>query len=462
MSERSMTIHIANWVEGVNLEFVSADASQGPPMQASPPQAAYGASLTASATNKNGGCVGAFRMADAGLSYAISYNHPSGSGSTTVSVDCMAGYISGANAPTFPGHDSVAYLNLYRAINANNMAWVVPLGLLQNPPRNNCQDFVNSLFGENTRSVNVVKTAYNNPSPNGYVLPADFTGGQMAGFVASWVQQWVNQGNPANPAVTSADAKLLSVLANYINSAASNGPLTLWIPQISYVAGTSPSVFMLNGYQSYQFKNGANWDSDTVNIFLSLLAAGAHMVAISANADLPPGVGVQSFDVFFNNSGLSSRHDPGNSHYAGITNTTGTYYLSIQDDFAPPDCSLILAFLNARTVNDSSLKAGQYNTFIQLEGWQAGTSRHNADYDNYKQTLWNVSTFGAIPYSEKRATTVFLAPQGWVPQVYQITCMMPYVGAYASKNGKPQGWLNTSLVQIPPDAPPLPQRYIES
>ena len=113
-------------------------------------------------------------------------------------------------------------------------------------------------------------------------------------------------------------------------------------------------------------------------------------------------------------------------------------------------------------MNNLLAGAGTYNTFIQLEGWQAGGSRHNADYATYQQTLWNISTYGASAYSEKRATSIFLAPAGWTPQVYQTTRMMPYVGAYAQSNGSPQGWLNPSLVTIPADAPALPSRYVSS
>ena len=138
------------------------------------------------------------------------------------------------------------------------------------------------------------------------------------------------------------------------------------------------------------------------------------------------------------------------------------YYLNISGNFAPENCGMLLALLNGRTVNDATLGAGHYNSFIQLEGWQAGAARHNADYNLHTQTLWNISTFGACPYSEKRGTAVFLAPQGWTPQVYQTTCMMPYLGAYATASQQPQAWLRRDLVSVPEDAPALPSRYIAS
>ncbi|MFM0004338.1 hypothetical protein PQR57_25355 [Paraburkholderia dipogonis] len=462
MSERSMTINLTNWAAGLTLEFGSAAASDGPVPQAQPAAIGYGQKMVASALNRSGGCTGRFSLTASAVNFGVSYNHPSGAGSTTVSVDASTGYISGANATTFPGHDSVAYLNLYRAVNANDRAWVVPLGLLDTPARNNSQDFVNSMFGEGTRDAAVVTTAYGNGAPNGYIEPADFTGGQMVGFAAQWAQQWLEGGSMSgnNAACPPQDAALIGLLARYMSGAASNGPLTMWVPQITWQAGTNPSVFAISGYRAFPFGDGAKWNAASVTAFTSLLAAGAHFVAVSAKDDLPAGVAMSAFDQFFTSAGLPTRHDMGNSHYASVTNITGTYYLDVSGSFAPENCALILAFLAGRTVNDPYASAGSYNTFIQLEGWQAGSQRHNIDYDTYKQTLWNISTFGACPYSEKRATTIFLAPSGWTPQLYQTTCMMPYVGAYAVSQGTPQAWLNTAVVRIPADAPVLPSRYV--
>jgi len=256
---------------------------------------------------------------------------------------------------------------------------------------------------------------------------------------------------------------LLDALKGYIGGAASNGPLTLWVPQIAYQPGSNPAVFELSGYLAFPFVDaGGNWIAANVGTFLALLAAGSHLVAISASSDLPAGVSMQAFDSYMGASGLTTSTDIGNSHYTSLLNTTGRYYLSIGSDFAPAGCGLILSFLYGRTVNNLLASAGSYNTFIQLEGWQAGGSRHNADYATYQATLWNISTYGASPYSEKRATTVFLAPSGWTPQVYQTTLMMPYVGAYAQSNGTPQGWLDTAVVTIPAGSPALPSRYILS
>jgi hypothetical protein len=461
LAGRSMTINLTNWIPDLALAYGNPASQSGSQPQASAAQIAVGQATAVSASNSWGDCTGSFRLAGGDASFAVSYVHPFGSSPTTVTVTPSSGYVSGANAATFSGHDAVANVNLYRGVATSSGAWVAPLALLGTPPRNNCQDFANSMFGSGIRSAAVIQSAYQNTGPNGYVPPADFTGGQLAGFVAQWVQRWLN--GTSYTTLPGVDAQLIDSLSSYVQSAANNGPLTMWVPQITYQAGSNPAVFNLTGYQPFAFADAAgNWNAASISAFLTLLAAGSHLVAISATNDLPAGVSMQAFDTYMGASGLTTAVDIGNSHYTSLLNTTGKYYLSVGNDFAPENCGLILSFLYGRTVNNLLAGSGTYNTFIQLEGWQAGGSRHNADYDTYQQTLWNISTYGASAYSEKRATSIFLAPAGWTPQVYQTTLMMPYVGAYANSNGTPQSWLNTSLVTIPPSAPPLPSRYVSS
>ncbi len=220
--------------------------------------------------------------------------------------------------------------------------------------------------------------------------------------------------------------------------------------------------------------SGVNWNADPLKLFLMLLAGGAHFVAISADQDFT-NQGITSYAsrplyTAFNNSGLTQRTDFANSHYSNsITyNNTGWYYLDITQQWAPENCGLILALLFGSTVNGSrNPPTGKFNTFMQLEGWPAsgtGGDRHNADYNTYKQTLWNISTYGSCPYSEKRATSIFLAPAPWTPRIYQTTLMMPYVGAYANgtyPNGEPPSWLNTAVARVPSTAPTLPSQYYD-
>ncbi|HEY7770716.1 hypothetical protein [Longimicrobium sp.] len=418
--------------------------------------------MTVSAVNSYGGVAGSFTLTGGGGVFVVSYDHPLSAGATTVGANASAGFVWGTDQSTYSGHDVVATLNLYQGVRANDDGgYAAPLLLLdQEQPEDNCQDFVNSLFGPGMRSAAVVEEAFNTVPTGGYVPPADFSGGQVPGFVEVWARHWLGGDSSQCPAQ---DAALLDLLATHVSAGSGAGPLTLWVPQIARQGSATPPTYLLSGYRGFSFRGaGGSWDSGTVQAFLSLLAGGAHFVSVCATADLPAGVSATPLDTVLADSGLPTSRDIGSSHYTSAVNITGTYYLSIGEDFAPAGCGLLLAFLVGRTVNNPLAQAGAYNAFFQLEGWQSrlGSHRHNADYDTHKATLWNISTFGATPYSEKRATTVFLAPAGWTPQVYQTTRMMPYVGAYATSPTDPQPWLQTSAVALPPDAPPLPARFI--
>ena len=173
------------------------------------------------------------------------------------------------------------------------------------------------------------------------------------------------------------------------------------------------------------------------------------------DVDLPPAGSVPDFYAAFRNGTLSNgeRHDPGNSHYPSIlpVNLCGYYFPSVDQDTAPPNPSpFVLSWLVGPTVPTllSSCSGSACNAFFQLEGWQAKTTRHNADFQTFKATLWNISTYGACVYSEKRGTAIFLAPTGWDPLPNGSTIMPPYVGADPI-----QSWLNTGVVQLQESAP---------
>ncbi|WP_210302592.1 hypothetical protein [Phyllobacterium sp. 628] len=454
-----MTIELSNHIPDMTLRFDNAMSQSGSLPQALPAQIETGKNTSVRASSKWKDCTGSFNLESADAAFAVSYVHPLGPQATIVGVTPSEGYLSFANAATFPGHNSLAKIKLYRGVATGKEGLVAPLALLETPARNNCQDFANSMFGSTVRDVSAIQAAYTGTTDKGFVPPADFTGGQLAGFVAQWLQRWLKGDTYAG--LPMQDAQLIDLLKSYTKSAANTGPLTMWVPQITYRTNTEPAIFELTEYRSFAFADASgNWQEDNVSAFLTLLASGSHFVAISATKDLPSGTSMQAFDTYVCGSDLQTKVDIGNSQYASLVNLTGKYYLNIDGDFAPEDCGLMLSFLYGRTVNNLLSSPGTYNTFIQLEGWQSGGARHQTDFNTYKKTLWNISTYGASAYSEKRATSIFLAPSGWTPQVYQTTRMMPYVGAYARSKGKPQPWLNTSLVSIPADAPELPLRYV--
>jgi hypothetical protein len=321
---------------------------------------------------------------------------------------------------------------------------VVPI----NPGFTNLPQFINSLFDADVRASSVITGAIAAGK-----LTAAFSD-QLPVILPVWLAAWQQSlGLPYNQAdfahCPPSDAAALGFLANYIGSNA----LSLYVPALEPVsiAGGQPPVYALTGYQQRVFKPGGSWDLAVVTAFLELLYHGAHFVAVHAAYDLAYGQPVGAlWSLFKSSSALKPyrRHDPGNSHYTSLTNVCGYYVPDITADTAPANCPLLAALLCCPTVAEVTCNPSMYNSFLQLEGWEAPYARHNADYQTYKQTLWNISTFGACAYSEKRGTALFLAPADWAPAPSLGTFMPPYYGAEPA-----QAWLNTSLVQLPAGYP---------
>lgn len=316
----------------------------------------------------------------------------------------------------------------------------------------NANDFVTSLFS-NRNYGHIEENIITGDTD------ATFTNGTSKGRVLnSWLAAWQHsQGDPQTyNYYQSTDYQLINFLAEYIKT----NNLVLAVPNLELKdvqSGTAIARYNSNGYQSSPFLTNGAWNygqfdssgraskgsypHDTVTVFLRMLYYGAHMVVISSPDDT--NTSVQSFyDRFRNHSGLDESWDKFNSHYTNTGNTSGYYYLSINSDSVPSSNPLIPSFLVGKTSDFNN-----YNTFIQLEGWQNHFPYiggwHAADYDAHENTLWNYSTFGACAYSEKRCTTVFLAPADFNLTQDSSTHMPLYVGA-----GSKQGWMNTDLLVL--------------
>jgi hypothetical protein len=117
-------------------------------------------------------------------------------------------------------------------------------------------------------------------------------------------------------------------------------------------------------------------------------------------------------------------------------------YPKIKTNDAPVNAPIICSFLIGNTAWKKP------DTFFQLEGWPMNSlqqligGKHSRDYEFHKMTDWNISTYGACAYSEKRATAIFLAPEGWNPTVQMDTGMAHYRGADV-----PQHWLKKELIR---------------
>lgn len=320
---------------------------------------------------------------------------------------------------------------------------VIPI----NKDYTNITDFVNSLFSAGVRDPSVVTNA---------IAAGELSVGfsdQGKEITRVWLAAWQSsQGDPFNQTdfdhCPQLDRPLMAFIAGYLRSNA----LSMFMPKLEYLgpsAADGPPIYQLSGYTRHDFRSGGKWNYDTVQSYLNLLMFGAHFVVIMAKADLPNGPEVSPlWQDFKAESTLRSnqRNDPGNSHYTTLTNICGQYYPAVSGDTPPDPTPFVLACLVCPTVAEVTClikPPGSYDTFMQLEGWEAVSDRHNADFEAFNATLWNISTYGSCVYSEKRATAIFLAPAGWKPQPTPGTFMPPYVGAET-----PQPWLRTDLVRL--------------
>lgn len=511
MSERSMRIIIWNHTSYTLSKF-TCSASSGnlphPENQSAPSSGNVltisvppGGSMTVLAANNSGGCAGIFTVSDSAnhVVFPVHYNHPSSNDPTELKVvpnsaqpSCM-----GVNdIGNLSGHDITVNMGLYVGLgvqewNDNGSAYIAGYAApLSSSPYsgNNARDVVNSLFQSTIRKADGVQHWFSQASAVPY-LPADYSGGQLVvngstSPLGALVQTMLNQWPTATTTQLTGtpDSALIQFLANFLvpeTTSSSSPPLVMYVPRFSYQTqvnsgGVTGPKYQLLGYQAYPLAGSSTrFNLSNVQTFLRLFLGGAHFVNIQADRDFtnqnpshPPSNTSRNLydefkDSFPDNNTQSGRHScVGNSHYTNALNTSGWYYGNQMGEWAASGCGLLLSLLVAKTADN------QYNTFMQLEGWPAdndwvfgdgsikGGERHGADYAAYQKSLWNISTFGAAPYSEKRATTIFLAPASWVPSIYSNTFMMPYVGAEQL-----QDWLQTALVSVPAGTPHTPSQY---
>lgn len=326
----------------------------------------------------------------------------------------------------------------------------------------NIPAFVDDLFATGRRDLGPVLDAIRGGALTFSFVDASSRRRILRSWLAAWQQA---QGDPFDQGDFNRcpvpDRALLSFFAAYIK----NKRMQLVEPRLEFAGMARDSIARYrsldNKWRKVSFLDDGRWsygrfddegnpvitDSDNAVVarFLSHLFHGAHLVAISAGEDLNGQTDTilaewfgQSFDPDM------IRSDPGNSHYTATVNLGGLYYLSIGSDTLPPSNPLLVAVLFGTTADITT------NTFVQNEGWQSrlnlqfnGGPRHNADFQANKATLWNFSTYGATVYSEKRSTTVFLAPDAFRRDIDATTHMPLYVGA-----GSLQAWMNPDLLQI--------------
>lgn len=362
----------------------------------------------------------------------------------------------------------------------------LPLNFNQNGASDNASvsTFINELFNSNVGHVRhpatmqnaMIAAAQNNSE--GYWLITD----QAQGLIlTNWLSIWINaifqngDLNAVDVRLTASDILLFSNLARYIQQ----NNMSLFVPRIVYhgpLSLTDPApVYTISGYDrvdlcipANELQNGMQPGSLatvlSILYFLSLFATGAHMVAITSpldyqgQIDSPP-----AFWTLFQSSSYVPWRDAGplnayagtaymHSHYSGLKGLTNVgasyaYPNTVTSTGTPTTCPFVCSLLVGSTA------VSQPNTFFQLEGWPGTATQlfgafgaHAQDFAAHQATKWNISTYGASPFSEKRGTTVFLAPSDWNTDRLLITRTWPsYQGTKTL-----QGWYAGNLIRPDP------------
>jgi hypothetical protein len=275
------------------------------------------------------------------------------------------------------------------------------------------------------------------------------TPAELERIIGAWSAAWGGGLAPAVNVCPASDVTFLRYLRTYIR----NHNMSMWIPRTEFDGYHQEKVKLrLSRYDRVALVDAlANDQMNGVNRFLKLFAAGAHIVIVHSDVDTR-NANIPSFYNSVMAGGLATRTARMNSHYTGnyISNfNAGMYYPDYITTEAAPvaNCPFIASTLICRTAS-GRVRENQHNTFIQLEGWPAtgytgAGGRHGADYKAHTATKWNISTYGASLYSEKRGTTLFLAPPAWTPVVRRGTGIMAsYYGAHAR-----QSWLDMDLIR---------------
>lgn len=224
----------------------------------------------------------------------------------------------------------------------------------------------------------------------------------------------------------------------------------LWIAYPRFVCAekrdTAPSRYRIEMYAIAPFRRSDAWVPATIDRFFQLMLSGAHFVVVQSSSDLPSS-GPDFFSTF---KGLPSAGKAMHSHYTSHkVSLNGRNYpglhLSGEDDtldqlIDPTQSVLLPVVLSDHTSNLYP------NAFFQMEGWRPGVNkyggplsqynqlalaggfRHGADFATHGATFWNISTYGACPFSEKRGGTVFLAPESWMIDTFRTEGMPLYRG----------------------------------
>jgi hypothetical protein len=202
------------------------------------------------------------------------------------------------------------------------------------------------------------------------------------------------------------DEEIISVLKKYLDG------LYYHVPVLEYarpcrLARNAPTIMAIYNRPYYNINNfktrrissktSPNNQKDLV-IFFNLFLAGAHFVLLE-DSDFHSEIAKLS------QAAKNKKH----SHYRKTP--LATVYPRITWEQLEP-APIIVALLVDSAIGRDGKKWG---TFFQLEGWPVHEAskkedflRHGIDFATHMITIWNISSYGMSPYSEKRGTTIFI------------------------------------------------------
>lgn len=333
----------------------------------------------------------------------------------------------------------------------------------------NVAKFVDSLFGEERGSQNIIRQCNEYAgSETGNDIAAVWIPDEidvvtmLTALKATWLEDGLVKGTCPN-----SDRLLMQFFTKYIK----RNKMALWVPMLkkhgTFAITAKGRPFNPPRYKVTQWvkfpllDTSGNWIGQGVQAFLKLFLSGAHFVVMHSRKDT--GVKADDFYEAFKSSFPSGKTTIGHSHYRehkakGLDRSpvpslfTGeSYPAGISEESAPKNCPFVCAMI-VDTTAWKVMGFGDYNTFFQLEGWPgtygAGMGlkgRHGKDFEIHKSTLWNVSTYGLSPYSEKRGTAVFIAPDTYEvkPERRSSMGMPKYQGAL-----KMESWFEPKSIVI--------------
>lgn len=238
-------------------------------------------------------------------------------------------------------------------------------------------------------------TLYQKGNSNGPITGWFLSKDEMDSLIKKLVDTY-NQ-KEVTPALDPRDQKIIRALRNNLEGYYINEPVLEFKKSYSSLVKTysKTPIYKITGWKSSKLV--AN--SSAVEKFFRLFLAGAHFVIMGPNSLLKA---VRALPE----SAKNSKH----SHYSQTEQRLVFPNITWKTKSPAPIIAALL--IDAVKLPDSDSPM----TFFQLEGWPVhkgsdiinDTYYHGKDYLLHRDTVWNISTYGMSPYSEKRGTTIFL------------------------------------------------------